>query len=249
MHAPALALSHAPPGHVAGPTAHRTARRPRPGSRTRSVVSGDTSTPRSGGFEMPSLMHRHSPAPRSEPPVVPCPRPATTAARERHEGGTCGCTRNHRTHRRDRRQDHHLRDRQAGPPGRRRRRRQPRRHQGPDHDHRRARQGLPAVLPPDHRGRGADVRGGAHPRLVLQARGPSRRVRHPDLPPDRPPAAPDLRRGPAQRGPGRQHDPADRPVRPLRRRRHERLVAGHHAVRAAVPRPGRVGALRAEPQR
>ena len=61
------------------------------------------------------------------------------------------------------------------------------------------------LLPADGRRRGAHVRRGSHPRLVLPPRGPSERGRDPHLPADRPPAAPDLHQGPAQRGPGRHH--------------------------------------------
>ena len=46
---------------------------------------------------------------------------------------------------------------------------------------------------------------GQDPRLVLPSRGPAVRGRHPHLPPDRPAAAPLLRQGAAQRGPGRRH--------------------------------------------
>ena len=59
------------------------------------------------------------------------------------------------------------------------------------------------LLPADGRRRGADVRRGPHPRLVLPPRGPALRGRDPHLPADRPAAAPVLRQGPAQRGPGR----------------------------------------------
>ena len=130
----------------------------------------------------------HPPSPPSSTPTSaspPPPRSSTTAAfgsRERH-----------------------LRDRPARPAGRRLRRR----HQLGDtmravgHHGRQAAQGAVRLLPADGRRRGADVRRRAHPRLVLPPRGPPERGRDPHLPPDRPPAAPDLRQGPAQRGPGR----------------------------------------------
>ena len=82
----------------------------------------------------------------------------------------------------------------------------PRRHHAAvGHHGRPPAQGAVRLLPADGRRRGADVRRRAHPRLVLPPRGPPVRGRDPHLPPDRPPAAPDLRQGPAQRGPGRHH--------------------------------------------
>ena len=54
---------------------------------------------------------------------------------------------------------------------------------------------------------------GRDPRLVLPPRGPPLRGRDPHLPADRPPAAPDLRQGPAQRGPGRHHRHGAQPRR------------------------------------
>jgi small subunit ribosomal protein S15 len=81
------------------------------------------------------------------------------------------------------------------------------------HDRRQAPQGALRLLPADGRRRGADVRRGQDPRLVLPPRGPPVRGRDPHLPAHRPPAAPVLRQGPAQRGPGRHHvmalDPDD----------------------------------------
>ena len=62
--------------------------------------------------------------------------------------------------------------------------------------------------------------------------------RHPHLPSDRPPAAPDVQEGPAQRGPGRHHRLALDPDT-LRRARDQRRVALHPARRPAVLRPGR----------
>ena len=66
-----------------------------------------------------------------------------------------------------------------------------------------AAQGAVRLLPAHGGRRGADVRRGPHPRLVLPPGGPPVRGRHPDLPADRPPAAPVVRQGPAQRDPGR----------------------------------------------
>ena len=101
----------------------------------------------------------------------------------------------HRRHRQRRvRHPHHpLRDRPAGPPGRRLRRRLPRRrdHAAVGHHGRQAPQGPVRLLPADGRRRGADVRRRPHPRLVLPPRGPPERGRDPHLPADRPPAAPD----------------------------------------------------------
>ena len=68
---------------------------------------------------------------------------------------------------------------------------------------RQAPEGAVRLLPADRRRRGADVRRGPHPRLVLPPRGPPERGRDPHLPADRPAAAPVVRQGPAQRGPGR----------------------------------------------
>ena len=63
---------------------------------------------------------------------------------------------------------------------------------------------------------------GPHPRLVLPPRGPPQRGRHPHLPADRPAAAPVVRQGPAQRGPGRRDHPRARPAAPVRRGRDQR---------------------------
>ncbi|VXB74732.1 hypothetical protein NOCARDAX2BIS_330075 [Nocardioides sp. AX2bis] len=100
--------------------------------------------------------------------------------------------RNHQTH--DLRRAHHLgrrdrdrqrqarpphrqvRDRAAGPPGRRLGDRLPRRrdHAAVGDDRRQAPQGPPRLLPPHDRRGGADVRRRADPRLVLPQRGSSR---------------------------------------------------------------------------
>ena len=119
---------------------------------------------------------------------------------------------------------HPVRDRPPRPAGRRLRRGLPRRrdHDPLGHDRLEAAQGQPRLLPPHGRRRGAHVRRGSHPRLVLPSRGPPVRGRDPHLPPDRPPAAPVLRQGPAQRGPGRRDDHVAAPRRALRRRRDQR---------------------------
>ena len=120
----------------------------------------------------------------------------------------------HRGHRQRqlRQPHHHLRDRPARQAGRRlRRRHHGRHHAAVGHHGRPSAEGAVRLLPADRRRRGADVRRRAHPRLVLPPRGPPVRGRDPHLPADRPPAAPDLRQGPAQRGPGRHHRPVAGP--------------------------------------
>ena len=93
-------------------------------------------------------------------------------------------------------------------------RRPARRDRRPVRDHgRQAPEGAVRLLPADRRRRGADVRRGPHPRLVLPPRGPAQRGRDPHLPADRPAAAPVVRQGPAQRGPGRR-DRSSRSTRP-----------------------------------
>ena len=127
------------------------------------------------------------------------------------------------------------------PAGRRLRRRLPgRRDHGAVGHHRvQAPQGEPRLLPADGGRRGADVRRGPHPRLVLPPRGPPVRGRDPHLPADRPAAAPVVRQGPAQRGPGRRDDHGAPPRAPVRRGRDQRRVAVHPAGRPAVLRPDR----------
>ena len=61
------------------------------------------------------------------------------------------------------------------------------------------------LLPADGRRRGADVRRGQDPRLVLPSRRSSGRAGDPDLPAHRPAAAPVVPRGLPQRGPGHRH--------------------------------------------
>ena len=86
-------------------------------------------------------------------------------------------------------------------------------------------EGAVRLLPPDGGRRGAHVRRGQDPRLVLPSRGPPLDRRDPHLPPDRPPAAPDLHQGPAQRGPGRHHGARAQPRPPVRRARDQRGAA------------------------
>ena len=133
-------------------------------------------------------------------------------------------------------------------PGRRLRRRLPRRRDDAavGHHGRQAPEGAVRLLPADDRRRGADVRRRAHPRLVLPPRGPPEHRRDPHLPADRPPAAPDLRQGAAQRGPGRHHRAVAQPRGPLRRRRDQRRLDVDAAVRPAVLRPDRRRARRAD---
>ena len=95
------------------------------------------------------------------------------------------------------------------------------------------------LLPADRRRRRADVRRRPHPRLVLPPRRPPERGRDPHLPADRPPAAPDLHQGPAQRGPGRHHGPGAQPRPPLRRARDQRGVGVDPDLGPAVQRPDR----------
>ena len=102
-----------------------------------------------------------------------------------------------------------------------------------------ASQGALRLLPAHHRRRGADVRRGPDPRLVLPSRGPSVHRRDPHLPADRPAAAPDVRLRPAQRDPGRGHDPEPGSQRSLRRAGDQRRVGVHPDRRPAVLRPGR----------
>ena len=165
-------------------------------------------------------------------------------------------TRGRRHHRRGRhrqrqlRHPHHpLRDRPPGPAGRRLRRGLPRRrHHAAVGHHGRRKQPKEQLrlLPADGRRRGADVRRRAHPRLVLPPRGPPVRGRDPHLPPDRPPAAPVLRQGPAQRGPGRRSRHGAQPRPPVRRRRDQRRLGVHPAGRPAVLRPDRRHPRRAD---
>ena len=80
---------------------------------------------------------------------------------------------------------------------------------------------------------------GRIPGSFFRREGRPERGRDPHLPADRPPAAPDVRQGPAQRGPGGHHRPRPAPQRPVRRRGHQRRVRLDPAVRPAVQRPGR----------
>jgi len=144
--------------------------------------------------------------------------------------------------------DHPVRDRPACPAGRRRRRRLPgRRHDAAVGDQRRqAPQGTVRLLPAHHRRGGADVCRRAHPRFLLPSGGAPVRGRHPDLPADRPAAAPDVHQRAAQRGPGRHHRDGAEPGRPVRRAGHQRRVGVHPDLRPAVLRPGRRRPCRAD---
>ena len=73
------------------------------------------------------------------------------------------------------------------------------------HQRRQAPAGQLRLLPADRRRRRALVRRRQDPRLVLPSRGPPLDRGDPRLPSDRPPAAPVVRRRPAQRGPDRHH--------------------------------------------
>ncbi len=115
-----------------------------------------------------------------------------------------------------------------------------RRHPGAGHRQRRRRHPRGhRLLPPHRRRRGEDVRRRQDPRLVLPPGGPSHRPGRPGLPPDRPAAATQLRRGLPQRDPGRGHRPRRRPGEPPRRDRHQRRVGGADAVGPAVRGPDR----------
>ena len=87
---------------------------------------------------------------------------------------------------------------------------------------------------------------GQDPRLLLPPRGPALRGRDPHLPPDRPPAAPVLQEGPAQRDPGRRHDHGAQPRPPVRRRGDQRRLRVHAAGRSALLRPDRRRPRRAD---
>ena len=87
---------------------------------------------------------------------------------------------------------------------------------------------------------------GKIPGSLLPPRGPSLRGRHPHLPADRPPAAPVLQEGPAQRDPGRRHDHGAQPRPPVRRRGDQRRVRVHAAGRPALLRPDRRRPRRAD---
>ena len=100
-------------------------------------------------------------------------------------------------------------------------------------------EGALRLLPADGGRRGAHVRGGPDPRLVLPPRGPAVHRRDPHRPADRPAAAPVLRGRPAQRDPDRRHGPVAEPGGRLRRRRDQRGVRLHATVRPAVLRPDR----------
>ena len=77
------------------------------------------------------------------------------------------------------------------------------------------------------------------PRLVLPSRGPPERGRDPHLPADRPPAAPLVRQGPAQRGPGRHHRDGARTPRTCTTSSRSTPRPVHPARGPAVQRPDR----------
>ncbi len=132
------------------------------------------------------------------------------------------------------------RDRQGRPPGRWRRGRHlwrdlGARHRGVD-EGAEARHRLPAAhgeLP------GAHLRRRPHPGRLLQARGPSLREGDPGLPPDRPADPPPLRRGLAQRHPGRGHGALARPRDRSRHPRHGGGLRGADPLGRAVHGPDR----------
>ncbi|PSK64161.1 hypothetical protein B0E53_03877 [Micromonospora sp. MH33] len=172
----------------------------------------------------------------------PCRGPTTRRSTTAHDRDQ---PRHRIPHRRDRQRvvrhpRDHLLHRPAGSPGRRLRHRPARRDGRPLRHHRRqAAPGAVRLLPADRRRRGADVRRGPDPRLVLPPRGPAQRGRHPHLPADRPAAAPVVRQGPAQRGPGRRDRAGARPAAPVRRGGHQRRLDVDQALRPAVLRPDR----------
>ena len=80
---------------------------------------------------------------------------------------------------------------------------------------------------------------GRIPGSFFRREGRPERGRDPHLPPHRPPAAPVVRQGPAQRDPGRHHGDGAQPRPPLRRRGDQRRVDVDAARRPAVQRPDR----------
>ena len=127
------------------------------------------------GFDRrPACLHRPD-ATRSD--ALAATHPRETDDKEGTRGGSRDPHRRGRHRQRHVRHPHHpVRDRPAGPPGRRLRRRLPRRRDDAavGHHRRQAPQGPLRLLPPHGRRRGADVRRGPDPRLVLPPRGPSR---------------------------------------------------------------------------
>ena len=144
----------------------------------------------------------------------------------------------------DRRRQPDPRDRQDRQAGRRLVRRAPRRHRGAGH-RLHGRHPEPARFPAaDRRLPREHLRRRAHPRRLLQARGPADREGDPDLPDDRPAAAAAVPRGLAPRDP-------DHRAGALGRRRERPRHPGDHrrlgragALRHPVPRPDRRGARR-----
>lgn len=114
-----------------------------------------------------------------------------------------------------------------------------RRHHGAVGHHRfQAAQGPARLLPPHGGRRGAAVRR-QDPRLLLPPGGPPLRGRDPHLPSDRPPAAPLLQEGPAQRDPDRRDDHGAQPRPPVRRGRDQRRLRFHDPGGPALLRPHR----------
>ena len=148
-----------------------------------------------------------------------------------------------------------LRDGQAREAGGWRGRGPGRRHDGALHRDRRqpARRGLPS---PHRRRRGADVRRGQDPRLVLPPRGPIRREGDADRAHDRPADPPALPEGLALRDPAGRDPAVGGPGPPLRHPRDERRLRGAGDLPGPRRRPRRRGAdrqarrrLRRQPRR
>ena len=91
---------------------------------------------------------------------------------------------------------------------------------------------------------GAHLRGRPHPRRLLQARRPADREGDPGLPPDRPPDPSAVRRGLAQRHPGRRHRAVARPRERSRHRRDGRGLRRPDAFGRALHGSGRRGPRR-----
>ena len=194
------------------------------------------------------LRSKTGPAGRPSTDGPPGTRPAGEDEENPHSGERDPLRRSRDRQRHLRHPHHPLRDGPAGPSGRRLRRRLPgRRHHGAvGHQRLEAAQGALRLLPPHGGRRGAHVRGRPDPRFLLPPRGPPLRGRDPHLPADRPPAAPVLRQGPAQRDPGRLHDHGAQPRPPLRRGRDQRRLLLHAAGGPALLRPDRRRPRRAD---
>ena len=121
-----------------------------------------------------------------------------------------------------------------------------RRHRPAGHGHRGpVGTGGDRLLPPHRRHRGADLRRRQDPRLVLPPGGQDLGPGHPDLPADRPAAAPVVPRGLPQRGPRRRHHLRRRPGQPARRAGHQRRLRRADDLGHPLRRPhrGRAGRL------